>query len=56
MAGSWSLPIRMAWTSEVPIAMVNGSANLSENLQYLNAEKLLNCLNKTGYQLSQAGD
>jgi flagellar biosynthesis GTPase FlhF len=56
VAGSWSLPIRLAWTSEVPIAMVNESANLSENLQYLNAEKLLNSLNKTGYQLSQIND
>jgi hypothetical protein len=46
----------LAWTSEVPIAMVNESANLSENLQYLNAEKLLNSLNKTGYQLSQIND
>jgi flagellar biosynthesis GTPase FlhF len=52
VAGSWSLPVRLAWVSEVPIAMVNGSANLSENLQYLNAGKLLNSLNKAGYQLS----
>ncbi len=53
VAGSLSLPIRLAWASEVPIAMVNGSPNLSENLQYLNASKLLNAL--TGAKIAETG-
>ena len=53
IAGSLSLPIRLAWSSEVPIAMVNGSPNLSENLQYLNASKLLNAL--TGAEIAETG-
>jgi flagellar biosynthesis GTPase FlhF len=44
LAGSLSLPIRLAWNSEVPIAMVNGSSSLSDNLQYFNAAKLLDVL------------
>ena len=44
VAGSLSLPIRLAWNSEVPVAMVNGSANLSDNLKYFNAAKLLDAL------------
>lgn len=38
---SLGLPVRVAWTSGVPIAMVNNSAQLGDNLQYLNAQKLL---------------
>jgi hypothetical protein len=53
VAGSLSLPIRLAWASEVPIAMVNGSPSLSENLQYLNASKLLNAL--TGTETADTG-
>jgi len=44
LAGSLSMPVRLAWHSEVPVAMVNSSPNLSENLQYFNASKLLDVL------------
>lgn len=55
IAGSLSLPIRVAWNSEVPIAMVNSSANLSDNLQYFNAAKLLNALTGVAAEDSQLG-
>jgi flagellar biosynthesis GTPase FlhF len=38
---SLGLPIRVAWLSNIPIAMVNNSAQLGDNLQCLNAQKLL---------------
>lgn len=44
IAGSLSLPVRLAWNSEVPIALVNGSSSLSENLACFNAGKLLDVL------------
>jgi flagellar biosynthesis GTPase FlhF len=52
LAGSLSLPLRLAWTTEIPIAMVNNSASLSMNLQYLNASKLLSSM--TGTQITGA--
>ncbi len=54
LAGSLSLPVRLAWNSEVPIAMVNSSANLSDSLQYFNAAKLLNAL--TGTEMAEVED
>lgn len=47
LAGSLSLPIRLSWNSEVPIAMINSSSVLSEKLQYFNAAKLLDILTGT---------
>ncbi len=53
IAGSLSLPVRLAWISGIPIAMANVSPNLSGNLQYLNAEKLLDPLR--GEEFSEPG-
>jgi flagellar biosynthesis GTPase FlhF len=44
MVGSLSLPIRLSYFSEIPLAMSNNSPTLSDSLQYLNSEKLLNVL------------
>ncbi len=44
IAASLGLPVRLAWCSEIPIAMVNHSASLGDNLRYLDAEKLINHL------------
>jgi flagellar biosynthesis GTPase FlhF len=46
IAKSLGLPIRVAWESSVPIAMINNSAQLGDNLQYLNAQKLLQLLHQ----------
>lgn len=54
IAGSLSLPVRLAWNSEVPIALVNGSANLSDNLQSFNASKLLDLLTGVATESTQS--
>ena len=54
LVSSLSLPIRLAWNSEVPIATVNGSSSLSDNLQCFNAAKLLDLL--TGVAAEAEGD
>lgn len=44
LAGSFTLPVRLAWLSQAPIAMINNSPNLGDNLQYFNAAKLLSAM------------
>jgi len=54
IAGTLSLPVRLSWLSEIPIAMANNSSNLSDNLQYLNSEKLLSPLRGDGMDEPQS--
>lgn len=48
ISNSLGLPIRLAWLSEIPIAMVNKSSGLGESLEYLDSEKLINFLTENG--------
>lgn len=44
---SLGLPVRVAWLAGIPIAMINNSAQLGDNLQYLNAQKLLQLMHQS---------
>lgn len=48
LSSSLGLPVRLAWLSEIPIAMVNKSSSLGENLEYLDAEKLMHFFTENG--------